>query len=232
MPAPPIVGRPMSVEELVGPLSEAERRHSPKTLFVSGDPGLLRGTRRVAVVGSRQASPDGLRRAARLARELVASDIVVVSGLAMGIDAAAHAAAIDAGGRTIAVLGTPLDNFSPRSNAELLATIAREHLAITEFAPGTTVQRGNFPRRNRTMALLSDATAIIEAGDSSGSISQGWEAIRLGRPLFIARSLVENPDLAWTREMLDYGAFVLASLQDVVSVLPQGPPVPAEELAF
>lgn len=228
----PIVGRSITVEELIGPLSEAEQRHCPKRLYVAGEVSLLRRTRRVAVVGARQASSDGLRRAARLARELARSEIVVVSGLALGIDTAAHEAAMSGGGRTIAVLGTPLDSVSPRSNAALLDSIAREHLAVSEFAPGTPVQRGNFPRRNRTMALLSDATVIIEASDSSGSISQGWESIRLGRPLFVARSVADDPKLTWPREMLDYGAFVLESLDDVLDVLPRGTPVPAEELAF
>jgi DNA processing protein len=222
----------VATEALVGPLSEAEKRFCPPRIFVAGDGGLLRCTRRVAVVGARDASHEGLRRAARLARELVQDSVIVVSGLARGIDTAAHEAAIETGGRTIAVLGTPFDNVSPKSNLALFRIIARDHLAVTEFAPGSTIRRGNFPRRNRVMALLSDATVIIEASDTSGALSQGWEAIRLGRALLVAKSLVDDPSRTWPREMLDYGALVLETIEDVLDAIPSGPPVPAEDLAF
>jgi DNA processing protein len=145
--------------------------------------------------------------------------VVVVSGLALGVDTLAHSQTIELGGRTIAVLGTPLDQVFPRQNEALQRFISREHLVVSEFAPGVVVSRGNFPRRNRTMALIADASVIIEAGDGSGTLSQGWEALRLGRPLFLLQSLLEA-DLKWPREMLDYGASVLTHVDDLMKVLP------------
>lgn len=175
---------------------------------------------RVSIVGTRDATNDGLRRAERLARELAAKNIIVVSGLARGIDTAAHRAAIQAGGRTIAVLGTPLDKTYPSENAELQQTIISAHLAVSQFPSGHPTSRTNFPRRNRTMALLTDATVIVEAAEGSGTISQGWEALRLGRRLFIMRNIVDNPELSWPAEMIKYGADVLAETQDLLEALP------------
>lgn len=148
---------------------------------------------------------------------------MIVSGLAEGIDTAAHTAAIDAGGRTIAVLGTPLDVFYPAGNRNLQSLIMRDHLCISQFPPGTPAQRGNFPMRNRTMALLSDATVIVEAGEKSGSLHQGWEALRLGRPLFLIRSVFSDPSLSWPCEMERYGAMPLSldELEVVFEFLPE-----------
>lgn len=209
-----------SPEGLLGPLNPVEQHNAPQWLYVAGDLGVLRAGSRVSIVGSREASPVGLQRAMRLARELVAHRVVIVSGLARGIDTAAHKGAIEAGGRTIAVLGTPLDQVYPKENRGLQDLLMREHLVISQYAPGSPIQRANFPRRNRTMALLSHATVIVEAGDTSGSLSQGWEALRLGRPLFIMRSLAEDKALRWPGEMLGYGAQILVETEEVLDVLP------------
>lgn len=200
----------ISLQDLLGPLNEVEQKNAPKTLHMAGDTGILGEGARVSIVGSRKASPEGLRRASKLAGLLVGRGIVIVSGLAEGIDTAAHTAAINRGGRTIAVLGTPLEQVFPRQNAALQDQIMRDHLVISQFAVGQPVQRKNFPLRNRTMALISDATVIIEAGNTSGSLSQGWEALRLGRPLFLAKSVTEDPSLTWPAEMIHYGADVLS----------------------
>lgn len=133
-----------------------------------------------------------------------------MSGLAAGIDTAAHRGAIEAGGRTIAVIGTPLNRSYPKANESLQQEIAERHLCISQFAAGHPVLPQNFPMRNRVMALISDATVIVEAGETSGSISQGWEALRLGRGLFIANSVIER-GMKWTAELLNYGAQVLGS---------------------
>lgn len=226
---PPMIT--VTVEQLVGPLSDRERRFAPGLMHALGDTTLLRRAVRVAVVGSRDASPAGLARARRLAGVLARRQVVVVSGLALGIDAAAHRAAIDAGGRTVAVMPTPLDDISPRANLALFNEIATAHLALSQFAPGSVLNKGNFPARNRTMALLSHATVIVEAGEGSGTLSQGWEAIRLGRPLLLAKSLVARTDLRWPSEMLDHGAYVLEQEEDLDAVLPAAAYAP-EELAF
>lgn len=220
-----------AVEDLYGPLNDVERKNAPPRLWLQGDDELLRQGQRVAVVGSRAPSPAGQQRAAQLARKLVGEGITVVSGLALGIDTIAHRTTIAAGGRTIAVLGTPLGEYQPRQNAGLQEQIGREHLLVSQYQPGHPTLRSNFPRRNRTMALICHASVIVEAGESSGTLSQGWEALRLGRPLFLLKSVVDNPDLAWPREMLQYGAFVLADFGELLEVLPAAD-VPAEALAF
>jgi len=212
--------REFTATELLGPLNQVEEKNAPRLLFVAGDPSLARRRPRVAIVGSRRASPDGRRRAARLSRLLVQYRVTVVSGLAEGIDTEAHRAAIAADGMTIAVLGTPLSACYPQQNRELQTTIMTKHLAVSQFPLGSAVQRRNFPLRNRTMALLSDASVIVEAGETSGALSQGWEALRLARPLFLMRSIVENSNLRWAAKMLDYGASVLSEPEELLESLP------------
>jgi DNA processing protein len=214
--------RAYRAEELLGELTDAERKFAPSALYLSGDASLLTNYQKVALVGSRNASAGGLRRAGVLSRALAQRGIVVVSGLAKGIDTAAHRAAIAAGGHTIAVLGTPLDQCYPASNTELFETIKAQHLAVSQFPLGTPVTRGNFPRRNRTMALLSDATVIVEASESSGSLSQGWEAIRLGRMVFLMEALTTDASLTWPAKMIEYGAQILSrdNLEPIIENLP------------
>ena len=208
-------------DDLLGPLNDVERQNAPERLYVVGAVSLLRLGSRVSIVGSRRASDLGLKRARRLARLLAEAGVTVVSGLAAGIDTAAREAAIAVrNGRTIAVLGTPLDKTFPAANRGLQKRIMEDHLAVSQFPVGHPVQRGNFPRRNRVMALISDATVIVEAGETSGSLSQGWEALRLGRPLFILRAVAENPSLKWPKELIRYGASVLGEPDDLLEVLP------------
>lgn len=203
--------------EHLGHLTEFEAKNAPEKLFVEGDTSLLTEGQRVAIVGSRKASPEGLARARFLTNALVEHGITVVSGLAEGIDTVAHETAIEMGGKTIAVLGTPLSKAYPAKNKDLLDIIKRDHLAVSQFQEGYPPKRDNFPRRNRTMALICDATVVVEAGEKSGTRHQGWEAIRLGRLVFILQSVAQNPDLTWPREMIDYGAQVL-SREDVPDV--------------
>jgi DNA processing protein len=196
-----------------------ELKFAPHSLWTAGDTTLLKRHPRVAIVGTRHPTPEGVRRAKRLVKDLVEHGAVVVSGLAEGVDTVAHTLTLELGGRTVAVIGTPLDETFPKKNADLQRRIAQEHLLVSEFAPGIAVARGNFPRRNRTMALIADASVIIEAGDGSGTLSQGWEALRLGRPLFLLQSLVAS-GLAWTSDMLNHGARVLSGTDDLLQVLP------------
>jgi DNA processing protein len=217
-----------SPDQLLGPLNDVEVRNAPVKFFVKGDTSLLRGTTRVAVVGSRKPSPEGQRRARKLVRELVEREVVIVSGLALGIDSIAHRTAIENGGRTIAVIGTPVDRVYPAEHEELQDLIAREHLLLSQFAPGNPIKKPNFPRRNRTMALISHASVIVEAGNTSGSLSQGWEALRLNRPLFIMQSVVDRKDLTWPREMLLHGAVPFTDVEQVLERLPSdGGAIPA-----
>ena len=136
------------------------------------------------------------------------------------------------GGKTIAVLGTPLDKAYPAKNRELLETIKHEHLAVSQFPKGHPGRPENFPQRNRTMALLCDATVIVEAGQKSGTRHQGWEALRLGRLVFIMKNVAENPALSWPTEMIHHGAQVL-SREDLPKILYGIPSFTAGgELAF
>jgi len=221
----------LDTARVMGGLNEYERRHAPEKLFACGDVALLQAPARVVVVGSRKASLPGRKRVERLVNGLVDHGVVIVSGLAAGIDTAAHEETLKRGGRTIAVLGTPLDEVHPPANAALQRRLMAEHLVVTQFPIGHPTLRSNFPRRNRTMALLCDASVIVEAGESSGTLSQGWEALRLNRPLFILKSVFENSSLTWPREMQEYGAQVLEDLVQILDVLPFGLP-PLEEVAF
>ena len=200
----------LATDDLLGPLNDLEQKNAPTSLFISGDRSLLNTGARVSIVGSRKASDLGIARAKKLARILVEHQAVVVSGLADGIDTAAHTAAIHKGGKTIAVIGTPLDEVYPKKNAPLQAQIMQEHLCVSQFPVGKPVQRKNFVLRNRTMALLSDTTVIIEAKDGSGSLHQAWEAIRLGRQLYISKVVADDSSLKWPAELLHYGAQLLA----------------------
>jgi DNA processing protein len=170
-------------------------------LYAAGDVALLDAPL-VAVVGSRHASPEGLRRAYQLARDFARRGVVVLSGLASGIDTAAHEAALAHGGRTVAVVGTPLERAYPAENAALQELIYREHLVLSPFAPGTRTRPGHFPARNRLMARLARATVVIEAGDASGSLHQVAESVRAGRPVFVARSVVDDARLTWPKQWL------------------------------
>jgi DNA processing protein len=206
---------------LLGPLNDVEKKSAPKSLFMHGDLSIFQKGPRVSIVGTRNPSEEGKNAAILLTRLLVEQGIVILSGLAKGIDTFAHKTAINEKGYTIAVLGTPLSKSYPPENKELQRIISEKQLVISQFPEGTPIQKKNFPLRNRTMALISHATIIVEAGKTSGTVHQGWEALRLGRPLFIVKSLF-NKGLIWPEKMLEYGAIPL-SLKYLDSVFERVP---------
>jgi DNA processing protein len=208
------------LEELIGPLNDIEKKYAPKQLYVVGQLPIPLSSPRVSVIGSRKASSKGLNAACIIAGFFAKHDVTVVSGLAEGIDSAAHKGTIEANGHTIAVLGTPLNKFYPKQNQELQQFIMQKHLAISQFPIGYPIMPKNFIIRNRTMALISDATIIIEAGNSSGSLHQGWEALRLGRPLFIWSPLMRDYSLEWPEKMEKYGAIGFTDPEEVLEELP------------
>jgi DNA processing protein len=165
-------------------------------LYVAGDTTLL-DRPALAVVGSRRASAGSLAHAANVAGELVARGYVVISGLAAGIDAAAHMGAIGAGGRTIAVIGTSLGAVYPVQHAALQEQVYREHLIVSPFADGSKTARWHFPARNRVMARLAQATVLVEAAEASGTRHQVAECLALGRTVYARRGLVA--ELSWLR---------------------------------
>lgn len=197
-----------SFEKYYEKLTDIEKRYSPETLFYEGDATLLTERRRVSVVGSRNISENGKRRTQRIVKELVENDIIVVSGLAKGVDTVAHTTTIEQKGNTIAVIGTPLDEYYPKENKDLQDYVRHHHLLISQFPEGYPTTPKNFPIRNRTMALISDATIIVEASEKSGTKHQGWEALRLGRRLFIMENVLQS-SVSWAEEMVKYGAEIL-----------------------
>src|SRR5699024_10826113 len=152
-----------NVSSFLEKLTDLERKNSPKELFYLGDFSLLLNGRRVSIIGSRKASELGKKRAQFISNFLVDNEITVVSGLAEGIDTVAHLSAIERDGKTIGVIGTPINQYFPIKNKSLQNKIAKEHLLISQFREDEKVSPKNFPMRNRTMALISDATIIIEA---------------------------------------------------------------------
>lgn len=197
-----------SFEAYKNKLTQVEKKFSPDTLFYKGNISLLQERRRVSVVGSRNISELGIKRVQKITKELVKNDIIVVSGLAKGVDTIAHKTAINNRGYTIGVIGTPINQYYPKENKDLQDFISENHLLISQFPEGYPITPKNFPIRNRTMALISDATIIIEASEKSGTKHQGWEALRLGRRLFILENVLS---VSWAKDMLNYGAEVLTA---------------------
>lgn len=214
---------------LLGPLTKLEERYAPSTLYIAGKYRLPLLHPRVAIVGTREPTKQGLEAASTLSRSLAQSGVTIVSGLARGIDTAAHRAAIEASGYTIAVLGTPLSLVNPPSNSELQRYIMLNNLVVSQFSDQAVVVPANFVVRNRTMALIADASIIVESGDSGGSLSQGWETLRLGRPLFIHDREFGKRSLTWPGKMARYGAIRFRDPSDILDSLPS--PVPSPETA-
>ncbi len=165
----------------------------PPVLFLRG---ALPDGPRAAVVGTRRATPDALALAGRLAADLARRGVTIVSGGAAGIDAAAHLAALDAGGRTVAVLGTGVDVIFPRGHAGLFARIARQGALVSELLPGTGPRRGFFPTRNRIVAGLAAETIVVQAPLRSGACLTARAARRFGRPVRVVVPPVPD-DPAW-----------------------------------
>ena len=194
-------------------------RHPPLVLCVRGDVATLRRNA-IAVVGSRHASGYGLRMAAELTGPLAAAGFVVVSGLATGIDEAAHRAALDAGGATIAVMGTGPDRIYPAQHRRLAQAIAGNGALVTEFPPGAAPLPRHFPRRNRIIAGLSDAVVVVEATPKSGSlITVDW-ALELGRPVLAVPGRAGEPLSEGALSLIRDGAALACSPEDVVFELP------------
>lgn len=174
---------------------------APPYIFARGNVDLLK-ERIVSVVGSRNASPEGIEKAYRLSKALGKYGIVVASGLARGIDTAAHTAAIDNNQMTIAVIGTPITKVYPKENEKLQKIISEKGLVISQFSPAASVQRWHFPMRNAVMSGISLATAIVEAGETSGALKQADYALKQGRIVFIPQSALENNNITWPKNYI------------------------------
>src|SRR5437879_3980177 len=193
----------------------------PAVLYCDGsvEPG---DRQAVAIVGSRQATPYGLRITETLAGELSALGFTIVSGFARGIDAAAHRAALAAGGRTIAVLGCGLDVDYPPGHASLHAEIAGSGAVLTEFAPGTAPFATNFPRRNRIISGLALGVVVVEAAEDSGSLITARLALEQGREVFAVPGSIDAPTSRGPHGLLKQGAKLVETVDDIVEeLLPQ-----------
>lgn len=190
----------------------------PPVLWLRGT--LTREDRAVAVVGSRGASSAGRLAAQAMGRDLAAAGLTVVSGLARGIDTAAHLGALEAEGRTVAVLGSGLDRMYPAENATLAARIADKGGAVvSEFPLGTAPEPGHFPRRNRVIAAWSTAVVVVEADIRSGSLGTARVALDEGRDVFAVPGHPSQPTAAGTNQLIRDGAPLVRDAADVLSEL-------------
>lgn len=171
-----------------------EIHQAPPFLFAAGQ--LVPDDVAIAVVGSRKASPDGLRIATDVATSLARNDITVLSGLAEGIDAAAHTAALAAGGRTVAFIGTGIAKHYPAKNAELQREVASRGLLLSQFWPDGPPQRHNFLMRNAVMSGYGHATVVVEAGEQSGARAQARMAVEHGRPVIVTDLVLRRNEWA------------------------------------
>jgi len=190
----------------------------PLALFCLGNTALL-GRDQLAMVGARSASRQGLENARTFAGELAASGLCITSGLASGIDGAAHEAALDAGGTTIAVAGTGPDRVYPARHRALAHRIGEQGLLVTEFTPGTGAQAQHFPRRNRIIAGLSLGVLVVEAARRSGSLITARLAAENGRDVFAIPGSIHHPQARGCHALIREGALLVETVQDVLFAL-------------
>jgi DNA processing protein len=207
------------------PAKLRDAMHPVELLYFRGIWELVE-TPSIAIVGTRKPSEEGRKEAKALARFMVQNEITIVSGLAEGIDTAAHTTAIDSGGRTIAVIGTPICEVYPRNNTALQERIAREFLLISQvpifryYMQQWSLNRLFFPERNATMSALTDATVIVEAGNTSGTLHQARAAIHQRRKLFIMDRCFQNPDLTWPAFYEAKGAIRVRDFHQILEAFP------------
>jgi len=200
----------------------------PPVLYVRGRLEPDEGPRSVAIVGSRAATPQGRALARRMAHDLAAAGVTVVSGLARGIDTAAHRGATDAAGRTVAVLGSGLDRLYPPENEALVAAIAERGAVVSEFPLGAVPFPGNFPRRNRIIAGWSRAVVVVEAAERSGALVTARAALEEGRDVFAVPGHPSQAAWAGCNQLIRDGAPLVRGGEDVAREIGLTLPVPHE----
>lgn len=196
----------------------------PQQLYYRGDISLLRGHRRLAIVGSRKITPYGRQITARLAGDLSRQGIVVISGLALGVDAEAHRAAVEAHQPTIAILPSCLERVYPRSHQRLAEQIVEcGGLLLSEYTKNPQPHKYQFIARNRLIAALSEAVLIPEAAHDSGSLHTAEFALDLGKPVLAVPGNIDRPSSAGTNKLIQTGAGVVLESTDVLEALGIGP---------
>ncbi|AZE58431.1 MULTISPECIES: DNA-processing protein DprA [Pseudomonas fluorescens group] len=192
---------------------------APPLLFVAGNPGILEKPQ-LAMVGSRRASRPGMDTAAAFSRSLASAGFVITSGLALGIDGAAHQAALDVGGHTIGVLGTGLENFYPQRHRKLAAAmIAQGSAVVSEFALDAPPQAGNFPRRNRIISGLSLGVLVVEASMASGSLITARLAAEQGREVYAIPGSIHHPGAKGCHQLIRDGAVLVETIEHILEGL-------------
>lgn len=206
------------------PMDLRKAKHPIELFYYKGNLDLL-NSKSISIVGAREVTESGRVRAERLAKELCQAGFIIVSGLAKGVDTAALTSAIKCGGKTIAVIGTPIDKYYPKENVDLQNFIAENHLLISqvpfyryETEPFSS-HKHYFPRRNATMAAISEATVIVEASDTSGTLTQARACIQQGKKLFILDSCFKNKNITWPSHYEKLGAIRVSSTEDILTNL-------------
>lgn len=202
----------------------------PPFLYLRGSPDALQ-RQQLAVVGSRRASVMGLRAAQDLAGDVAAAGLAVTSGLALGIDGAAHRGAIDAGGLTVAVMATGIDRVYPAQHRSLADAVCESGCLVSEFAPGTPPRRDHFPRRNRLISGLSRGTLVVEAALPSGSLITANTALNQGREVFALPWSIYHGNGRGCLQLLCDGAVLVQTSRDITDALGQLPPPEAQAVA-
>lgn len=192
--------------------------HPPRELYTIGRGSAL-ATPRVAIVGTRNSTAYGERIARTLTRALVRAGVSIVSGMARGIDAAAHRTALEQGGNTVAVLGTGIDVPYPVGHRQLHRTIAEHGLVVSENPPGTKAAQGAFPKRNRIIAALVPVTIVVEAGFRSGALNTASQAIELGRVVAAVPGPIDSDQSRGSNQLLRDGAVLIAAPEDALALL-------------
>ena len=204
--------------------------HPPAEVFVLGRASAL-ARPRVAIVGTRNSTAYGERVARTLTRSLVRAGVSIVSGMARGIDAAAHRSALEESGNTVAVLGTGVDVPYPVGHRVLHRTIADRGLVMAENPPGTRAYQGAFPKRNRIIAALAPVTIVVEAGFRSGALNTAGQALELGRTVAAVPGPIDSDQSRGSNQLLRDGAVLIAAADDALALLgvsapPDGAPAP------
>lgn len=203
----------------------SDAKNPVELLYFIGNWELIYNKKIVSIVGSRKPSLDGIKRTKKLVKMLVKDGYTIMSGLAEGIDATAHTTALQLGGKTIAVIGTPIDQYYPKNNKELQDTIARDYLLVSQVPFEKYAQqdyrlnRFFFPERNATMSALSQATIIIEASETSGTLTQARAALSQGRMLFILENNFKNLNITWPEKFNKKGAVRLKTYEDFLRIM-------------
>lgn len=179
----------------------------------------------VSIVGTRRATSYGQRVTREIATALAREGACIVSGMALGIDAAAHRAALDAGGRTIAVLGTGVDVAYPRAHTALHREIGQRGLLLSELPPGARSDKGSFPRRNRIIAALARLTIVVEAPIGSGALITSTQALELGRDVAAVPGQIDVPQSVGANQLLREGAHVITAVEDALALVGLNRPV-------